>query len=59
MLGGECSIQLSYADMFDFWLKIRVFLLFTIGTGNRLYILTGDFALVRILFGLLCASLHI
>ena len=23
-LGGECSIQLSYEDMSDFWLKIRL-----------------------------------
>ena len=37
-LGGECSIQLSYEDMSDFWLKIRAFWHFlSFRIGSRLF----------------------
>ena len=37
-LGGECSIQLSYEDMSDFWLKIRLSGTFqSFRIGNRLF----------------------
>ena len=37
-LGGECSIQLSYEDMSDFWLKIRLSGTFqSFRIGSRLF----------------------
>ena len=37
-LGGECSIQLSYEDISDFWLKIRLSGTFqSFRIGNRLF----------------------
>ena len=37
-LGGECSIQLSYEDMSDFWLEIRIYATFSsFRIGSRLF----------------------
>ena len=42
-LGGECSIQLSYEDMSDFWLKIRLSAIFQASGSVAGYSITYAF----------------